>query len=82
MTQISVMKELTTFNNKFYRIKREKKNNFSHSRNFDFTCIHFNFYEFLKWLEKPLWVINIKIYDVVVTDVFHKYRIRSLNVFL
>ena len=25
-----------------------------------------------KWFEKPLWVINIKFYDVIVTDMFHK----------
>ena len=34
-----------------------------------------------KWFEKPLWVINIKCYDVIVTDMFHKYRIRSLKEF-
>ena len=25
-----------------------------------------------KWFEKPLWVINIKFYDAIVTDMFHK----------
>ena len=35
-----------------------------------------------KWLEKLLWVINIKFYDVIVTDMFYKYRIRSLKVFV
>ena len=35
---------------------------------FDFACIHFSIYECLKWLEKPLWLINIKFYGVIVTD--------------
>ena len=39
-------------------------------------------YECLKCLEKPLWLANTKLYDVVFTDMFHKYRIRSLKVFL
>ena len=34
-----------------------------------------------KWFEKPLWAINIKFYDVIVTDMLHKYRIRSLKEF-
>ena len=38
--------------------------------------------ELTKWLEKSLWVINIKFYDVIVTDMFHRYRIRSPKVFL
>ena len=33
-----------------------------------------------KWFEKPLWVINVKFY-VIVTDMFHKYRIRSIKEF-
>ena len=39
---------------------------------FDFACIHFSIYECLKWLEKPLWLINIKFYDVIVTDIYEK----------
>ena len=34
----------------------------------------------LKWFEKPLWVINVKFYAVV-TDMFHKCRIRSITEF-
>ena len=34
-----------------------------------------------KWLEKTPWLINIEFYDVIVTDMFHKYRIRGLKVF-
>ena len=34
-----------------------------------------------KWFKKPLRVINIKFYDVIVIDMFHKYRIRSLKEF-
>ena len=52
------MKELTTLNNKFTESEVKKENKFSHSRNFDFTCIHFKIYECLKWLEKPIWLIN------------------------
>ena len=80
MIRTSVMKELTPLNNKFYKIRRKE---FSRSRIiFDFTCIHFNIYECLKWLENSLWLINIKFYDIIVTDMFHKYRIRSPKVFL
>ena len=43
------MKELTTLNNKFTESEMEKENNFSRSRNFDFTCIHVNIFECLKW---------------------------------
>ena len=68
------MKELTTLNNEFTESEEKKENNFSSSRNFDFTCIHFDIYECLKWLEKPLWLINIKLYDVIVTDKFHNNR--------
>ena len=50
----SVMKELTTLNNRFTESEVKKENKFLCSRNFDFTCIHFNIYECLKWLEKPL----------------------------
>ena len=78
----SVMKELTTIITYFTESEEKKENNFSLSPNFDFKCIHFNFYECLKWFEKSLWVINIKFYDVTVTDMFHKYRIRSLKAFL
>ena len=37
--------------------------------------IHFNFYESLKRLLKPLWLIKIKFDDIA--DTFHKYRGRS-----
>ena len=57
---MSVMKELTTLNNKFTESEVKKENNFSSSRNFDFTFIHFNIYECLRWLEKPLSLIKIK----------------------
>ena len=30
-----------------------------------------------KWFKKPLWVINIKFYNAIVTDMFYKYRIVS-----
>ena len=33
------MKDLTTLNNKFMESEVEKENNFSRSRNFDFTCV-------------------------------------------
>ena len=72
------MKELTTLNNKFTESEVKKENKFSRSRNFDFTCIHFNIYECLKWLEKPLWLINTKFCDI--TDMFNKYRSRSPKV--
>ena len=67
------MKELTTLNNKFTESEMEKENNFSRSRNFDFTCIHFNIFECLKWLEKPLWLIIF----CDITDMFMKYRSGS-----
>ena len=66
------MKELTTYNKIFTESEEKKENNFLRSRNFGFTRTHFNISECLKWLEKPLWLINI-------TDMFHKYRIKSLN---
>ena len=72
------MKELTTLNNKFSESEVEKDNKFSRSQNFDFTCIHFNTYECLKWLEKPLWLIN-NTADIN-TDIFNKYRSRSPKV--
>ena len=31
--------------------------------------LHFNIYECLKWLEKPLWLINTKFSDI--TDMFN-----------
>ena len=46
--------ELTSLNNKFTESEVKKDNQFSSSRNFDFTCVHFNIYECLKWLEKPI----------------------------
>ena len=64
----SVMKELTTLYNKFTESEKKKENKFSRSRNFDFTRIHFNIYECLKWLEKPLWLISSKFCDN--TDMF------------
>ena len=39
---------------------------------FDSACIHFSIYECLKWLEKPLSLINIKFYDVIVTDIYEE----------
>ena len=63
MIGTSVMKELTTLNGKFAESEVKKENKFSRSPNFDFTCIHFNIYECLKWLEKPVWLINIKFCD-------------------
>ena len=59
MIGTSVTKELTTLNNKFAESEVKKENKFSRSRNFNFTCIHFNICECLKWLEKPIWLINI-----------------------
>ena len=56
------MKELTK---NFTESIEKKENNFWRSRDFDFTCIDFNFYGCLKWLEKPLSLIIIKIYDVI-----------------
>ena len=55
-------------NSKFTESEVKKENKFSPSPNFDFTCIHFNIYECLKWLEKPVWLINIKFCDS--TDMF------------
>ena len=49
------MKVLTTINNKFTESEVKKDNKFSCSRNFD---------ECLKWLEKPLRLVNIKICDI------------------
>ena len=57
----SIMKELTTLNSKFPESEEKKESNFSLSRNFDFTCIHFNIYGCLKWLEKPLKFCSINI---------------------
>ena len=39
----------------------------------------FNIYEYLKSLEKPLWLINIKLHHIA--DLFHKCRSRSPKVF-
>ena len=72
------MKELTTPNNKFTESEVKEENNFSRSRNFVFRCIHFNIYECLKCLEKPLWLINTKFCDV--TDMLNKYRSRNPKV--
>ena len=75
MIGTSVMKRFTTLNSKFTESKAKKENKFSRSPYFDFTCIHFNIYECLKWLEKPIWLINIKFCDS--TDIFNKHRSRS-----
>ena len=72
------MKELTTLNSKFAESEVKKENKFSLSPNFDFTYIHFNIYECLKWLEKPVRLINIKFYDS--TDMFNKHRSRRPKV--
>ena len=69
------MKELTTLNSKFTESEVKKENKFSRSPNFDFTCIHFNIYECLKWLEKSVWLINIKFCDS--TDMLNKHKSRS-----
>ena len=72
------MKELTTLNSKFTESEVKKENKFSRSPNFDFTCIHFNIYECLKWLEKPVWLINITFCNSA--DMFNKHRGRSPTV--
>ena len=72
------MKELTALNSKFTESEVKKENKFSRSPNFDFACIHFNIYECLKWLEKPLWLINTKFCDGI--DMFNKHRSRSSKV--
>ena len=72
------MKELTTLNSNFTESEVKKEKKFSRSPNFDFTCIHFNIYECLKWLEKPVWLINIKFCDS--TDMFNKHRSTSAKV--
>ena len=72
------MKELTTLNSKFAESEVKKENKFSRSPDFDFTCIHFNIYECLKWLEKPVWPINIKFCDS--TDIINKHRSKSPKV--
>ena len=46
--------KVNNLNNKFTESEVKKDNKFYCSRDFDFTCIHFNVYECLKWLEKPL----------------------------
>ena len=73
------MKGLIKLNNKFTESEEIKDNYFSSSLNFDFACIHFNIYECLKWLQKPLWLIFIKFCDIA--DMFHKYNSRSPKVF-
>ena len=70
MIGTSVVKELTTLNNKFTESEAKKDNKFSRSSNLYFTCIHFNVYGCLKCLEKPLWLINTKFGDT--TDMFNK----------
>ena len=75
------MKELTILNNKIL-LNQKEDNNFSRSRSFWFHMYTFQYYECLKWLEKQLLLINTNFYNVVVTDIFHKYRIRSHIVIL
>ena len=72
------MKELTRLNCKFTESEVKKENKFSRSPNFDFTCVHFNIYECLKWLEKSVWLINITFCDS--TYIFNKHRSRSPKV--
>ena len=69
---------ITTLNSKFTESRVKKENKFSRSSNFDFTCIHFNIYECLKWLEKSVWLINIKFCDS--KEMFNKHRSRSPRV--
>ena len=78
MIGTSVMKELTILNSKSAESEVKKEKIFSRSPNFDFTCIHFNIFECLKWLEKPVWLINIKFCDS--TDMFKKHGSRSPKV--
>ena len=78
MIGTSVMKDLTTLKNKFTESEMKKEYNFSHLPNFDFTCIHFNIFECLKWLEKSLWIISTNFCET--TDMFNKYRSRSIKV--
>ena len=78
MIVTSVIKELTTLNNKLTEPEVKKENKLSRSRNFDFTCIHFNIYECLNWLEIPLWPGNTKLGNI--TDIFNKYRCRNPKV--
>ena len=78
MIGTSVMKELTTLNSNFTESEVKKEKKFSRSPNFDFTCIHFNIYECLKRLEKPVLLINIKFCDS--TDMFNKHRSTSPKV--
>ena len=54
----------------FTESEEKKEKNFSSSRNFNFTCIHFNIYECLKRLEKPFWLLNIKFHDI--TDIYRR----------
>ena len=69
---------LTTLNSKFTESEVKKENKFLRSPNFDFTCIQFNIYECLKWLEKPVWLINVKFCDRA--SMFNKHRSRSPKV--
>ena len=66
MIGTSVMKELTTLNNKFFRMRRQERI-ISHDISI-FMSVSTNGWK--------------KHLDVIVTDMFHKYRIRSLKVFL
>ena len=79
------MKELTTLNNKFTESEVKKGSKFSRSSNFNFTCIHFNIYEFLKWLESHFGE-NTKFGDMSpkvvckkgVLDIFAKFTKKHL----
>ena len=77
MIGTSVMKKLTTLNNKFYRIKRGEREQFFHVH----AILISHVYIWFQIVRKATFVINIKFYDVIVTDMFHKYRIRSLKEF-
>ena len=57
------MKELTILITNFTESEEKKENNFSHSRKFHMYTFGF------KWFKKPLWLINVKFYDVIVTDI-------------
>ena len=64
MIGTSIIKELTTLNSKFTESEVRKENKFSRSPDFDFTCIHFNIYECLKWLELTLSFVIVQICSI------------------
>ena len=69
MIGASVMKELTTLNDKLTELEVKKENKFPRSRNFDFICIHFNIYECLKCLEKQLWLITLSLVIIQICSI-------------